>query len=193
MRYFSKFPFIDYTLTEYANTVPVAVTRNVPNMTTKLQLQSVGDERYAYTHYRVKDTDRPDTVAAQIYGSSRYTWVVLLSNDMRDWYDWPMTDAEFETYMDGKYETQEGLNDGSVASRETIQTYQQIVRTFADGTTENVDVDETAYDALDTGERTTITVYEYEKTLNDNKRLIKLPTPESLSVIEAQLNTALGT
>ena len=190
MQFFQKFPFTNYTLTEFVNGLPYVVTRYVPNMTTKLTLLSVGDERYAYTYYRVRDTDRPDTVAAQFYGSAKYTWVVLMANDIRDWYDWPLTDLEFEHYMNGQYETQTGLFDGSAAARATVENYQQIVQSV-DGVEERVNVDSTAYALLLPAARTTVTVYDAEKADNDAKRLIRLPTPDSLSIIEGQLNRAL--
>ena len=71
---------------------------------------------------------------------------------------------------------------GSVSSSMgTVKYYYQIIRAEVarTGTSERVPevkfiVDQTTYDALDTGDRTTQTQYEWEDELNDNKRDIKL-------------------
>ena len=63
----------------------------------------------------------------------------------------------------------------------TVKYYYQIIRAEVarTGTSERIPavkfiVDQTTYDALETGDRTTQTQYEWEDELNDNKRDIKL-------------------
>jgi hypothetical protein len=63
----------------------------------------------------------------------------------------------------------------------TVKYYYQIIRAEVarTGTSERIPavkfiVDQTTYDALDTGDRTTQSQYEWEDELNDNKRDIKL-------------------
>ena len=63
----------------------------------------------------------------------------------------------------------------------TTKYYYQIIRAEVarTGTSERIPavkfiVDETAYDALDEGDRSTQTQYEWEDELNDDKRDIKL-------------------
>lgn len=100
MRYFQYFPTLTYRTTEIQNGLPQEIVRSVPNMT--VRLQSIA-ELGAYEWYQIQDRDRADTLAAQWYGSSKYAWVVMLSNNMRDLYDWPMTNLEFYDYMNKKY------------------------------------------------------------------------------------------
>lgn len=182
MDFFQHFPKIPYTFTEYANGVPQQMSRTVPNMTVALQLLSLNDEKYSYVYYRISDEDRPDTVATKYYGSAKYVWVIMLANGFRDWYDWPLTDSQFIDYMKCKYETQDGLLDGDDASRTTVYQYRQIL---SDGS--KVVVDATAYAALDTDEREVEYVFDHEKELNDDKRLIKFPTRDALAQIEREL------
>ena len=52
-------------------------------------------------------------------------------------------------------------------------------------------VDETTYNALDAGDRTTQTEYEYEEELNDNKREIRLINPEFIQDIDYNVKTSL--
>ena len=63
----------------------------------------------------------------------------------------------------------------------TTKYYYQVIRAEVarTGTSERIPavkfiVDQTTYDALDTGDRTTQSQYEWEDELNDNKRDIKL-------------------
>ena len=99
----------------------------------------------------------------------------MLVNDIYDpLFDWPLSSQQFEKYLINKY--------GSVSSSMgTTKYYYQIIRAEVarTGTSERIPevkfiVDQTTYDALDTGDRTTQTQYEWEDELNDNKRDIKL-------------------
>lgn len=58
----------------------------------------------AYYFYDVKDSDRPETLAEQIYGDAQAHWIILYANDIYDpYYDWPMDDRTFEKYITKKY------------------------------------------------------------------------------------------
>lgn len=100
MRFFQRFPTVTYTTTEVVDGIEQTLLRTVPNMTARFAVDMTAG---SFTYYTVQDRDRPDTLAAQWYGSSRYTWVVLLSNNMRDLYDWPMSSKEFADYITTKY------------------------------------------------------------------------------------------
>lgn len=124
MRYFQNFPKINYTLSEYGNSaIPEKVVRNIPNMTVKLQLDAFQNQSLRFETYRTKDRDRPDTVSAAMYGTTEYSWIVLLANNMRDWYDWPLNEQEFYNYMNKKYESSLGANDGLEQSNKKIASY----------------------------------------------------------------------
>ena len=120
MRYFQYFPTLNYRTTEIQNGLPQEIIRAVPNML--VRLQSTIDFG-AYDWYKIQDRDRPDLLGAQWYGDSQYAWVVLLTNNMRDLYDWPMTNLEFHDYMAQKYESVAGARDGVEQSQNTIYQY----------------------------------------------------------------------
>ena len=109
----------------------------------------------------------------------------MLINDIYDpLFDWPLSAQQFEKYLTNKY--------GSVSSAMgTTKYYYQIVRAEVarTGTSERVPavkfiVDQTAYDALDAGDRSTQTQYEWEDELNDNKRDIKLINSDFIQDID---------
>lgn len=184
MRYFQKFPQVAYNTTEIVNGLPQNFVRQVPNMTVRFD---VTYDAAAYQWYTIQDRDRPDTLAAQWYGSSEFTWVVLLSNNMRDIYDWPMSSSEFASYMNKKYESSAGANNGIAQSLATI--YQRFW--IHPITNQNLIVDATAYALLSSTERTTISVFEYESNLNDERRKIKWLSNSAFDLFVQQFNKSI--
>ena len=97
----------------------------------------------------------------------------------------------FEKFIENKY--------GSVsAAMSDIKHYYQIVRAEVPrtGVSERIPevkviVDLTTYNALDVGDRSTQTVYEFEEELNDNKREIKLINADFIQDIDYKVKTSL--
>ena len=128
-----------------------------------------------YYPYIVRDGERPDIISYNQYETVAFSYLILLINDIQDpIFDWPLSTQQFEQYITNKH--------GSVESAmSTTKNYYQIIRAEVarTGTSERVPevkfiVDQTTYDALDAGDRTTQTAYEWEDELNDDKRDIKL-------------------
>ena len=150
--------------------------RNVTNIMKRISFKpAVIEDISDYYPYRVKDGERPDILSFQKYGTVAYAYLIMLINDIQDpLFDWPLSSQQFEKYITNKY--------GSVSSAmNTTKYYYQIIRAEVarTGTSERIPavkfiVDETAYDALSIGDRSTQTAYEWEDELNDNKRDIKL-------------------
>lgn len=167
MRYFQNFPTVDYRTTEIVNGLPQQFNRRVPNMSVQF---AINYEAGSYDWYMIQDRDRPDTVAAQWYGSSRFSWVVLLSNGMKDIYDWPMTTLQFYDYMNQKYESTLGQNNGVVYSQTVIYEY-----LWTDPISkQELSVDQQFYNDMSiSGTRRIKYFYEYEDDLNNMRRKIK--------------------
>ncbi len=150
--------------------------RSVTNIMKKIKFKpKVLEDISDYYPYYVKEGERPDIVSHQKYGTVAYAYLIMLINDIYDpLFDWPLDSQQFEKYLTNKY--------GSVsAAMGETKYYYQIIRAEVarTGTSERVPevkfiVDETTYDALDAGDRTTKTAYEWEDELNDDKRDIKL-------------------
>lgn len=185
MQYFQKFPETAYTTTEVVNGISQTFVRRVPNMTVRFKPTfELGDFQW----YVIQDRDRPDTLAAQWYRTTEYTWVVLLSNEMRDLYDWPMSASEFAAYMNKKYESGVGINDGVQQSQSTI--YAQYWINSITG--QNLMIDETTYNTLPNNEKTQLTVYDYETNINDAKRNIKWLNPSGFATFVNQFETSVS-
>ena len=112
-----------------------------------------------YYPWTVTDDMRPDIVAHKYYGSSKYTWLIFLANDMiNPIFDWPLTYKEFIAYINDKY--------GSYQSAQTTNKYYL--------NAQNRIIDYTTYLSLDEDDRDTISVYDWEYQKNEAKREIKL-------------------
>ena len=150
--------------------------RNVTNIMKRISFKpSIIEDISDYYPYRVKDGERLDILSFQKYGTVAYAYLIMLINDIYDpLFDWPLSSQQFEKYLTNKY--------GRVsAAMGTTKYYYQIIRAEVarTGISERIPavkfiVDQTTYDALGTGDRSTQSQYEWEDELNDNKRDIKL-------------------
>ena len=160
--------------------------RNVTNIMKRISFKpSVIEDISDYYPYRVKDGERPDILSFQKYGSVAYAYLIMLFNDIYDpLFDWPLSSQQFEKYLTNKY--------GSVsAAMGETKYYYQIIRAEVarTETSERIPavkfiVDQTTYDALGIGDRSTQSNYEWEDELNDNKRDIKLINPDFIQDVD---------
>jgi hypothetical protein len=92
-RYFTNYPIIEYQGKRVRD-----ITRR-----SKIIDDLLGDP-FVFLPFTVRDGERPETIAQLYYGSVDDTWLVLLANNMADpYYDWPMSDEEFDQYFIDKY------------------------------------------------------------------------------------------
>tara|TARA_B100000424_G_scaffold219631_1_gene178205 strand:+ start:1316 stop:2026 length:711 start_codon:yes stop_codon:yes gene_type:complete len=56
-----------------------------------------------YNIYELTDGERPDIVAAKLYGDSDLHWTLFIVNDIENYYDWHKDYATFERYLDKKF------------------------------------------------------------------------------------------
>lgn len=157
MNYFSNFPVVPYTYrTEDGAPYDVLVSRITSRTKLAQRLQQVQVSLYDYI---IADDERPDTVSMKLYNTVSYTWIILVVNNILSLYDWPLTETEMASYLRSKY--------GSLAAaREGTPYYSTI-----DGD----QVDAITYTELTPTRRGAIqTPYEYEVSLNEAKRRIKV-------------------
>ena len=169
--------------------------RSVTNIMKKVKFKpKVLEDISDYYPYYVKEGERPDIISHQKYGTVAYAYLIMLINDIYDPnFDWPLSSQLFEQYITSKY--------GSVSTAMgTTKYYYQIIRAEVPrtGIAERIPevkfiVDETTYNALDTEDRTTQTVYEWEDELNDNKREIKLINSEFIQDIDYAVKRTFAT
>jgi len=178
------------------------------------------DNTSAYYIYTIKESDKPEILADNIYKDPQAHWIILLANDMIDpQYDWPMNYADFENYIINKY--------GSVAvAQSTDHHYEKVIQRQAGtlnepyifrqridyaNTTNTVptsyhydyytglaeDIEYLTYSVANTTvyeavSREAISCYDYEYNLNESKRTIKIIKPEYYVQIMGELQSLTG-
>ena len=187
--YFRNLPRVGYDIDGTGKDSFLSVTNIMKRVKFK---PSVLEDISNYYPYFVKEGERPDIIANEQYGNIGYAYLILLVNDIYDPnFDWPLSSQIFEKYIINKY--------GSVTiAISGIKHYYQIVRAEVPrtGTSERIPevkfaIDETTYDALDSGDRTTLSNYDHEVELNDAKREIRLINPAFIRDIDYQVKRSL--
>ncbi len=187
--YFTNLPKVGYDINGTGKDSFLSVTNIMKSVRFK---PSVLEDITDYYPYYVKEGERPDIIAHAQYGNIGYAYLIMLINDIYDPnFDWPLSAQIFEKFIINKY--------GSVTTAISgVKHYYQIVRAEVarTGTSERIPevkfvVDETTYDALDSGDRTTLSNYDYEVELNDAKREIKLINPAFIRDIDYQIKRTL--
>jgi len=131
-----------------------------------------------FDYYDVKDGETPEYIANEFYGDPLLHWIVLLANNITDRYeDWPMSVAQFEDYVHSKY------------SNVNATHHYEFSQTSGD-TTKVIEIPNDAANTIPVG-AVTITNYEYEELLQEQKRKIRLVKPEFVGQIKQELKSRL--
>ena len=189
--YFSQLP--DF---EYVSRLPDArISDYIPvkNLFKKGKLrEDIIEQTAIFTKYKVRGNDRPDNVAQELYGDPNLDWVVLASNNILNVYDeWPMTQVNFENYLLDKYGTFTEINaihhyettevknkSGAVVVAAGLEVDSNFSVTYFDASVEGYD---TKYPV------TSVTNYDYEVKIQDDKRNIFTLKPRYLNIAKDDL------
>ena len=151
----------------------------VTDLMTRVKVrEKIVDEASLYDKYEVPSGERPEDTAFKHFGSSQYHWVVLLTNNITDaYYDWPMSEQTFETFIRDKYSNPDGIHHYEVTTSSG--------KTTGDGPDDyshKIEVNSDASGAQSVSNR------EYEQRLQDSKRSINLLNPEYLTTFIEEFN-----
>lgn len=186
MQYFQTLPKVRYTDKNNVSTIYTNL------MARASIINSMLDSATLFYDYEVQDGDTPEIVAYKYYGDINRFWIILYSNQINDpLWDWPLNSKNFTEFVDAKY----GNNKDDIHHYEKIQ----VKTNRTSGTdhdiktvTEVTIIDESEYNSLFASSGTTVnytfstgivsvttsvqsvTNYEYESKLNEDKRHIKI-------------------
>ena len=152
----------------------------VTDLMTRVKVrEKVIDEKSLYDTYDVPSGEKPEDTAFKHFGSASYHWVILLTNNITDaYYDWPMSDQTFETFIRDKYSNPDGIHHYEVTTSSG--------KTTGDGPDDyshKIEVNSDASGAQSVSNR------EFEQRLQDKKRKIKLLNEQYLSTFIDEFNT----
>lgn len=165
--YFSNFPKGTYDIKGDGN------KKLVTDLMRRIKVRSkIADEVNLYDSYDVPSGERPETTAFKHFGNSELHWVILLTNNITDaYYGWPLSDQEFETYVNNKY-----TNPGAVHHYEITQSSGPQTSNGPSDYSHLIEVNS------DTLGAQSVSNYEYERRIQDEKRTIKLLQPQFLGL-----------
>ena len=142
-----------------------------------------------FNKYQIIGDKRPDNIAYEIYNDSELDWVVLISNNILDVRsEWPLSQNAFHNYLEDKYGSLEAT--GGTHHYETLEIKNsRNLIVLKSGLEVNSDFTFTYYD--DILETTVtppnlvreVTIYDYEESLQDQKRNIYVLKPEYLRIV----------
>ena len=140
--------------------------------------EKILDEASLYDKYDVPSGERPEDTAFKHFGSSQYHWVVLLTNNITDvYYDWPMSEQSFETFIRDKYTNPDGIH-----HYEVTQSSGKTTGSGPDDYSHKIEVNSDATGAQSVSNR------EFEQRLQDEKRSINLLNPAYLTTFIEEFN-----
>ena len=167
--YFSQFEKGFYDLKNDGN------QKLVTDLMTRVKVrEKVIDEISLYDTYDVPSGERPEDTAFKHFGSAAYHWVILLTNNITDaYYEWPMSDQTFETFIRDKYSNPDGIHHYEVTTSSG--------KTTGDGPDDyshKIEVNS------DTVGAESVSNIEYERREQDKKRSIRILLPKYLATFE---------
>ncbi len=133
-----------------------------------------------FNKYQIQDGARPDTVAQEIYGSSQYDWVILVSaNIINVRNEWPLSDRDIYRYSEELYEND--LN--AIHHFETTEVKDsngRLILPKGKVVDSNFTIPKPNFPTQTINPVTGISNYEYEVIKNDKKRSIYILKPSYL-------------
>ena len=139
----------------------------------------------AFYQYSVVGDDRPDNVAQKIYDNDQLDWVVLIANNIiniRD--EWPMSQYDFQRYLDNKYDsvqlsqihhyetTEIKSPNGKLLLQSGLTVDADFTFSYSYGTT-----------TYSVNSVTSVSNFQHEVSKNDAKRNIYLVRPEYVGTV----------
>jgi hypothetical protein len=176
--YFRLFPRLQYTLDNKASfqTIEDILRRVLIKNDYKIN-------RSSYQLYDVADGETPEIVAHKFYNNTGYHWIILHANEIIDpRFDWLMSEYDLQMYCKEKY------GEGNVYA---LHHYEWVI---------NVDTDAEKRLVLTPEQKEflgpeetinyteTISNYEYESRLNEEKRTIRIPVKELVEEIKKEFS-----
>jgi|TARA_R100001015_G_C4614352_1_gene170173 hypothetical protein len=192
--YFKQVPNL-----EYVSRLPNAKISDYITVKNLFKRGTLADDIFQdltiFTKYEIKGDDRPDNVANKVYEDPDLDWVILLANNIINIQsEWPMPQRDFDRYLLDKYETYEKLNE--VHHYETLECKNLVGAVVVPkGLWVESDYSVTYYDWYAGAEMTksssdivvSVTNYEYEDNLENEKRNIYLLKARYLNIIKDDL------
>lgn len=153
-----------------------------------------------FEKYKIVGNDRPDNVAYEVYGDATLDWVILLCNNIVSIQtEWPMEQNNLDAYLLSKYDNDYNNLYNGIHHYETIEVRNsQNFIVLPAGLQVQSDYSISYYDYLTDAQidRRDVTIpitnYEYEESLENNKRNIFILKKQYLGIILNDMNEIMA-
>ena len=177
-KYFQQFPKLEYDIKSDGN------VKLATDIFRRIKVRSkVKDNLALLDKYDVDSGEKPEDVAFKVYGSVDYWYVVCLMNNIVDRnHDWPKSFQGFEEYVNDKY-----AEPGGIHHYEKVQSSGRLKGQGPGDLSHFIEVDSSDVDGQ------SVSNYEYEQRLEDERRQIQILSPNYLSMFEDEMKKLLRT
>ena len=144
----------------------------VTDLMTRVKVrEKVINEMSLYDKYDVPSGERPEDTAFKHFGSAEYHWVVLMTNNITDaFYEWPMSEQDFEAFLKDKYAEPDGTH-----HYELTQSSGKTKANGPDDYSYLIEVNSDTTGAQNVSNR------QFEQRIQDERRTINLLNPSYLN------------
>ena len=144
----------------------------VTDLMTRVKVrEKIIDEASLYDKYDVPSGERPEDTAFKHFGSAEYHWVVLMTNNITDaFYEWPMSEQDFEAFLKDKYAEPDGTH-----HYELTQSSGKTKANGPDDYSYLIEVNSDTTGAQNVSNR------QFEQRIQDERRTINLLNPSYLN------------
>ena len=186
MAYFNELPNISYPSLLPANN-KIEDRIPVKNIFRRSKLRSDVDQAItAFNYYYVKESYRPDMIAEELYDDSELDWVVLTSNNITNVRDqWPLSHNDLYNHILEKYGSEENtLGIHHYETKKMVDEYNRTVIPAGLQVDANFTFQYKNYSnsMVTVNPVVSVTNYDYETKLNEEKRKIKVLKSQYLSI-----------
>ena len=162
--YFNKIPYILYDSKGQGD------YKEVTNLLRRVALRTkVRSNVLFFDTYDVKEGETPEIIADKLYNDPQLHWVILMINDITDRYhQWPMSTPQFLAFINDKYDNVDDVH------------HYTIPQSSGDTKTKIEVYKNSALYAGDTdfyASASIVTNFEYEESVQDENRKIRLLNP----------------
>ena len=169
--YFNQFPRLTYDIRGDQD------FKLVPDIFRRVKVRgNVANNINLLDAYDLEDGEKPEDVAFKLYNDAEYHWVVLLVNNIKNRYhDWPLSNQAFEKWVFEKYE-----------NPQATRHYEVIQSSGPQKGNGPEDYDHMLEVNAGTPGAQSVSYYEYELRIQNQKRQIKLLDPRYLNAFVSE-------
>ena len=172
MYFNSIFPKIKYDPTGNGN--PIEIQDILTRIVTR---KNVASRNVLFAKHAVTDSETPESLSLEYYGTIKHYWVNLMINKYYDrYYDWPLTERNLQKYVISKW----GDPFGPMA------THHYEIPQESGNTEIKITVEVADYPSA-----TPITNFEYERYQNDERKNIKVLKKVYIESFISEFNSLL--